>query len=468
MAPGRKRVALLIFFPAAVLAAYLAVGPVCDPLPSLRLSQANGAPDLPAAVPGQLVVKYRQPMVAAAERIVNGTVGSKEVSKVSDLGVSLVAVEPGISTQAAAQRYRSLPQVEYAEPNAIVRADMTPNDPFYVGRQQWYYDAIGAPKAWDVETGKPYIVVAVLDTGVDITHPDLKDAIWTNRGEIAGNGVDDDGNGCVDDVHGCNYVRSSQACPAPQDPPNGNIDDDDGHGTFVAGIIAARGNNGIGVIGVAPNVTIMPVKVLDCQGLATGLEAAEGIEYAAKAGASVINISFTSQLDSTPLHDAVNEAHDRYGVTIVAATGNTGGNQVLAPARYDNVIAVSASDHSTIRGKAWFSNWGPEVTVTAPGVDIASTVPAKFCARWTCFGSEPYAMSDGTSFSTALVSGAAALLLSSGRVLTPDQVEALMVKTALPLPDSVFHGWDGAGLIQLDKALEGKSYQLGLTAVTKN
>jgi subtilisin family serine protease len=459
-----------------VLAAYLAVAPAGNLLPVSR-SQASGPNGQPDAVPGELIVKYRQPMAAAAERIVNSAVGSKQVARANDLGVSLVTVTAGASADVAAQRYRSLPQVEYAEPNVIVQADMTPNDPLY-SRQQWYYDEIGAPKAWDVETGKPYVIVAVLDTGVDITHPDLQGAIWTNRGEVADNGVDDDSNGCIDDVHGCNFLRASTppatASCAMVSEPDGTIDDDDGHGTFVAGIIAARGNNRIGVIGMAPDVTIMPVKVLDCQGTGTALAAAEGVVYAAKEGASVINISFGAKPDSpdsATLQQAVNQAHDVYGVTIVAAAGNTalsGDSAVTAPANYPNVIAVSASDHSASGGKALFSNWGPEIDLTAPGVDIVSTVPAKFCAHMGCFGSEPYASSDGTSLSTPLVSGAAALLLSSGRVSTPDQVKALLEDTASRLPDASYPNWDGSGMIQIDKALAGKSYQLGLTALTKN
>jgi subtilisin family serine protease len=457
------------------LAAYLAIAPAGNLLPVSR-SQASGPSGQPDAVPGELIVKYRQPMVAAAERIVNSAVGSTEVARANDLGASLVAVPAGASTDDAAQRYRALPQVEYAEPNVIFQADMTPNDPFY-GRQQWYYDDIGASKAWDMETGKPYVIVAVLDTGVDITHPDLQGAIWTNRGEVA-NGIDDDGNGCVDDVNGCDFVLpptppDTTTCSTVSDP-NGNIDDDEGHGTFVTGIIAARGNNGIGVIGTAPNVTILPVKVLDCQGKGTAWDAAEGVAYAAREGAAVINISFGSKVDSpdsATLQKEISKAHDAYGVTIVAAAGNTAESAdtaVVAPARYADVIAVSATDHSATNGKAPFSNWGPEIAVTAPGVDIVSTVPAKFCARMACFGSDPYGSASGTSLSTPLVSGAAALLLSSGRVSTPDQVKALLQETAAPLPDGAYHNWDGAGLIQIDKALGGKSYQLGLTALTKN
>ncbi len=470
----RKRLSLLISL-LTLLAVFSAFAPVGG-FPTISRSNASSAADQPDAVPGQLLVKYRQPMAAAAERIINSAVGSEQVSRANDLGVSLVAVSNGISTETAAARYRSLPQVEYAEPNIIFQADMTPDDPLYA-RQQWYYDEVGAPKAWDVTTGKPYIIVAVLDTGIDGTHPDLQGAIWTNRNEVAGNGVDDDGNGCIDDVHGCDFVApptppDTSRCSAPL-VPDGSVDDDDGHGTLVSGIIGARGNNGIGVIGMAPNVTIMPVKVLDCEGKGTAMAAAEGVLYAAKEGANVINISFGSKADSpdsATLQQAINKAHDA-GVTIVAAAGNTGetnDTSVAAPARYPNVIAVSASDHTANSGKAPFSNWGPEVAVTAPGVDIVSTVPAKFCESIGCIANEPYASASGTSVSAPLVSGAAALLLSSGRVSTPDQVKALLQQTAARLPAGAYPNWDGAGMIQIDVALGGKIYQLGVPALTKN
>jgi subtilisin family serine protease len=346
---------------------------------------------------------------------------------------------------------------------------MIPNDPFYVGRQQWYYDLVNAPKAWDVETGKPGVIIAVLDTGLDVTHPDLKDNVWTNTGEIAGNGIDDDGNGCVDDTHGCNFADSSIACAGAHAAPNSEIADDNGHGTFVAGVAAAKGNNAIGVTGMAPNATIMPVKVLDCEGAGTALAATQGILYAAKNGAKVINMSFGADEDSLTLRAAIAEAHDRYGVVIVAATGNSGGAVVTFPARDESVIAVSATDHRSPDTKAPFSNWGPEVTVTAPGVDIASTLPTKFCGPgWSCVSGQPYALGSGTSFSAPLVAGAVALILSKGPPMSPDAVKSRLMTTADDLPDGAYAHWDGAGRIQTDLALEGKSYQVGVSGIVRN
>ncbi len=402
---GYRRTALLIALPAMLLAAYLALAPVCNPLAN-HPNVATGRSNPLDAAPGELLVKYRQPMFPLGRRVVNGVVGATEVGEIGELGVSRVAVEPGLSLEEAARRYDSVPQVEYAEPNVIFRTQMIPNDPFYVGRQQWYYDLVNAPKAWDVETGKPGVIIAVLDTGLDVTHPDLKDNVWTNTGEIAGNGIDDDGNGCVDDTHGCNFADSSIACAGAHAAPNSEIADDNGHGTFVAGVAAAKGNNAIGVTGMAPNATIMPVKVLDCEGAGTALAATQGILYAAKNGAKVINMSFGADEDSLTLRAAIAEAHDRYGVVIVAATGNSGGAVVTFPARDESVIAVSATDHRSPDTKAPFSNWGPEVTVTAPGVDIASTLPTKFCGPgWSCVSGQPYALGSGTSFSAPSLRG---------------------------------------------------------------
>jgi len=471
---ARKRAVSLTVLSLGLVAAFLSVVPVCNPPLPGAPSIAEGSSAAADAVPGELLVKFREPMVVASRQATYSALGGREVGRIDDLGVSVVAVDPNLSLEEAAQRYRSLPNVEYVEPNLILKADFTPNDSFFIGRQQWYYNQIGATKAWDTEKGDPSVIVAVLDTGVDVTHPDLSPNIWTNPGEIAGNGVDDDGNGCVDDVHGCNFVDDSPSCTYLLPAPNNHMDDDAGHGTFASGVVAAKGNNQIGVSGVAPNVTIMPVKVLDCQGMGTASAAAEGIIYAAKEGARVINMSFGAEggsaADLQTISAAIDEAHDRYGVVVVAAAGNSNRGIVSFPARYGKVIAVSASDHLKPDTKAPFSSWGPEVAVTAPGVDIASTLPTRFCGlEWSCFGSnQPYALGSGTSFSTPLVSGAAALILSKGP-MSPDQVKNRLMKTALDLPDGIYPHWDGAGRIQIDLALvEAISFQVGASGVTKN
>jgi subtilisin family serine protease len=464
----RIRTALLIALPAGLLAAYLTLAPVCNPLKSTP-GVATGRSDPLDAAPGELLVKYRQPMFALSRRVVNDAVGAKEIGQIGDLGVSRIAVDPGVSLEEAARRFGSVPEVEYAEPNIIFRTQTVPNDPFYVGRQQWYYDLINAPKAWDVEKGEPSVIIAVLDTGMDITHPDLKDNLWTNRADVAGNGLDDDANGCVDDVHGCDFAETSTACPGAQAGPNPDVDDDNGHGTFVAGIAAARGSNGAGVTGMAPNVMIMPVKVLDCEGAGSALAATQGVLYAAKSGARVINMSFGADEDSLTLRAAIAEAHDRYGAVIVAAAGNSGEASVAFPARDDQVIAVAASDHRNPDAKAPFSNWGPQVTVAVPGVDIMSTLPAKYCGPgWSCVSGQPYALGSGTSFAAPLVAGTVALILSKGPPMSPDAVKSRLTTTAVDLPDGAYTHWDGAGRVQADLALEGKSYRVGVSGIVRN
>jgi subtilisin family serine protease len=464
---SRKPFVLSLMLIASLGAAFLALAPVCGPLHHAKV--AMGRDSSLDAVPGELLVKYRDPMLPLGRRIVNGAIGAKEIDKIDEINVSRVAVEPGLSLEEAARRYATVPQVEFAEPNVVFHTQVAPNDPLYASRQQWYYDLTGAPKAWDVTRGNPGIVVAVLDTGVDVNHPDLKNNIWTNAGEIPDNGVDDDGNGYVDDVHGYNFAARNVECAGSQEPANPDIEDDNGHGTFVAGIVAASGNNNIGVTGMAPNVKVLPVKALDCKGSGTALAATVGLLYAAKSGARVVNLSFGSDDVSEVLHAAVVEAHDHYGVVIVAAAGNAGSSKVTYPARDERVIAVSASDHSVTGAKASFSNWGPEVAVTVPGVDIASTLPAQFCgAEWSCIGNQPYAVGSGTSFSTPLVAGAAALILSKDPQLSPDQVKSRMMSSALDLPDGGFPHWDGAGRLQADLALEGKTYQVGVSGIVRN
>jgi len=461
--------ALVGLFGLCFLAAFYLIGPSCaissHPLSTIATAQEETV----EAVPGELIVKFRESTGPSMRMAALQVAGAQEIERIDELGVSLVAIAPDTSPIEEAERYREMPEVEFAEPNYIFRADMTPSDPFYLGRQQWYYNLIGAPAAWDSQTGSASTVVAVLDTGIDKTHPDLKDSLWRNPGETPGNGVDDDGNGCIDDVNGCNFVGNVPSCPNIGNAPNNRPEDDEGHGTFVSGIIAAKANNNIGVAGVAPGVKIMPVKVLDCQGAGTALAAMQGLLYAARSGAKVVNISFGSDMESAILSNAIDQAYDQYGVTIVASAGNSSKGLVAFPARHPKVIGVSASDHRQPDAKASFSNWGTGVTVTAPGVDIASTVPANLCGiEWFCFGSKPYAVAKGTSFSSAIVSGAAALIVSSQPDITPAAVRDRLRFTAKNLPDETYSDWDGAGLIQIDQALVWQAYRIGLSGVTRN
>src|SRR5436309_1680061 len=205
---------------------------------------AAASPDASTYLPGQLLIKLRPAQSGAAPQTVSQLAGARVKATLPNLGWQLVQLPPGMSVHAAIEYYRNLPGVAYAEPNYRIRLFATPNDP----RRDalWGLDKINAPQAWDQSTGDPGIVVATVDTGIDYNHPDLAANVWTNPGEIPGNGIDDDQNGYVDDVHGYDFVNN-----------DGDPMDDFSHGTHVAGTIGAIGNNGIGVAGVDWHVRLM-------------------------------------------------------------------------------------------------------------------------------------------------------------------------------------------------------------------
>jgi subtilisin family serine protease len=253
--------------------------------------------------------------------------------------------------------------------------------------------AIGAQEAWTQSNGSG-VVVAVLDTGVQISHPDLAGNIWTNSGEIAGNGIDDDANGVVDDVHGANAFDGSA-----------NIDDDNGHGTHVAGIIAARKGNGIGGSGLAPGAKIMPVKVLDANMAGTTDSLAAGIRYAVDNGARILNVSVNSDQPADALKSAVDYAAQK-GAIIVASAGNNGRNIDLLPSYPASLTsaAVFSIAAETADGVLWnLSNTGLlSVDLAAPGEHIASTATGS-----------GYQSRTGTSAAAPFVSASLALLSSA-------------------------------------------------------
>jgi len=210
------------------------------------------APDWSAPhVPGQLLVKFSDASPAAASALTAQT-GMAVQDTIPQLGIAVVAApEAGTSAELAATAavLEASPAVEWAEPNYTFTLDAIPNDPYY-STQDPYLSRLEMPASWDFTTGQPAVIIAVLDTGVYLDHPDLASGIWTNPREIPDNGIDDDGNGFIDDVHGWNFALNNKV-----------VADDHGHGTHVAGIAAARINNGIGIAGMAGAATIMPVKV---------------------------------------------------------------------------------------------------------------------------------------------------------------------------------------------------------------
>jgi subtilisin family serine protease len=261
--------------------------------------------------------------------------------------------------------------------------------------RNWGIDRIGAADAWKYATGEG-IVVAVLDSGIDYDHADLDANIWVNDGEIAGDGIDNDGNGFIDDVNGWNFSSSGLA---------NNINDVNSHGTHVAGIIAAE-SNGEGTVGVAPDAEIMGVKVLSDSGFGGWSGIAQGIDYAVQNGAKIINMSLGGATLSTAVFNAVARAQEA-GVIVVAAAGNNGGSQAMNPAalaaQFDNVISVANSTtNDTLAGNSNYSIDGTTVDLAAPGTGIRSTTP-----------NDNTGTKSGTSMAAPMVSGAAAVLWSA-------------------------------------------------------
>lgn len=266
------------------------------------------------------------------------------------------------------------------------------NDPD--AHKNWAPGRIGTSEAWKVSTGEG-IVVAVVDTGVDVGHVELDDNIWTNPGEIAGDGIDNDRNGFVDDVHGWNFGPSGA---------DADIMDRHNHGTHVAGIIAAEADNGVGMHGIAPDAEIMAVKVLNDKGSGDYADIAAGIDYAVENGARIINMSIGgSEGGSAVVGEAISRARDA-GVLVVAAAGNKARSEASYPAHftdtYDNVLSVAAL--STFERLAPYSNRskdGSTVDLTAPGSSVYSTVPG-----------DSYKYMTGTSMAAPVVAAAAAIV----------------------------------------------------------
>jgi len=355
------------------------------------------------------------------------------------LNVARLQVPPG-EEEAVIQRLQRDPLVDYAELDYQVHAQEVPNDPRWA--EQWGPNQISAPQAWDITHGLD-VVIAVLDTGIAAGHPDLRNQLWTNLGEIPNNGLDDDGNGQVDDVHGWHFYQN---CTGTVCTPYENhvIEDDNGHGTHVAGIAGAESDNGVGIAGVSWGAQLMTVRVLDKYGDGYYSDVAAGIIYAADNGAQVINLSFGGEQPSQLLQDAVDYAHQR-GVLVIAAAGNDGGS-VLYPAACNHAMAVAATDRNDRHSS--FSNEGPEVDIAAPGESILSTWP------WL----NGYFTKRGTSMATPHVSGAAALLWAWRPTYTHDQIQHRLETMADDVNSAQYPGHDaqlGWGRLNAHRALTG-------------
>jgi len=311
---------------------------------------------------------------------------------------------------------QSDPDVQYAQPNYIYHICRVPNDPDFP--DQYAHQLIQMPDAWDISTGSRDVVVAVLGTGVDVNHPDLKENIWTNAGEIPDNEIDDDENGYVDDVHGWNFDTNSNDIS-----PLVDYTGVDGHETMVAGVIAAVGDNDEGVCGINWQCSVMPLRI---SVYITTTEIAEGLDYAAANGADIVNMSFGSDEfgpDGDPIvKEAIDSAYEA-GVLLVASAGNADTERINYPAGYYNVMAVSSTDGEDI--KTGHSSFGPWVDIAAPGTDIVTTDLAG-----------EYIATAGTSFSAPYVAAVGGLILSHRPDLSHVEIRAILENTT----DPVYYG----------------------------
>ncbi len=393
---------------------------------------------------GELIIKFKP---GASQSSINRILADLRATPIHRFGrirAEHDRIGGTMSVPEAIARYKDHPAIQLIEPNYIFSISRTPDDLRFselwglrnTGQTGGIPGAdISATDAWDTNTGSSNVIVGVIDTGIDYTHPDLAGNIYTNAGETPGNGIDDDGNGFVDDVRGWDFVNQDN------DPM-----DDNGHGTHVAGTIGASGNNGIGVTGVNWSVRLMPLKFLNSEGSGTAADAIAAIEYATQMGVDIMNNSWGGSEYSEALRLAIVDASNA-GIFFVAAAGNSGANSDRSPEypasfNVPNVISVAATDH--FDQLANFSNYGAtSVDLAAPGVDILSTLP-----------SAGYGVFSGTSMATPHVSGVLALVLAQYPGITLQVGKTLLLNSVDKLPGLNRRVLSG-GRLNAARALEG-------------
>ncbi|PLS01487.1 S8 family serine peptidase [Neobacillus cucumis] len=398
---------------------------------------------------GEVIVKYKNAYTTESLGALAAKLSLKTKKNLGNTNTKLVSFNPKIPIENVLSALNAAPQIEYAEPNYLIKPDAV-SDPQY--GQLWGMKNtgqtiqgikgkagidIGAEGAWAVTKGSSSVIIGVIDTGVDINHPDLKAQIWKNPGEIAGDGIDNDKNGYVDDVNGWDFYN--------QDNTVFDAADGDEHGTHVSGTIAGTANT-IGVIGLAPNVKIMPLKFLGPDGGYTS-DAILAVNYAKAKGVKITNNSWGGGGFSQALYDAIKGSNSLF----LAAAGNDGTNNDSSPhypSNYDlpNILSVAALDNTG--NLAYFSNYGAKtVDIAAPGQDILSTVPG-----W--FGDYTYAYDyfSGTSMATPHVTGEAALILSKFPTYTSAVIKDTILKKSTALSSLTGKVLAGS-MARADKAL---------------
>src|SRR2546430_16255044 len=360
---------------------------------------------LPHHVPGSFAL--RSVRTADVQRVV-ATIDGTFLSEIKELNTVTVRLSPPASIVDTIRKLQGMAGVRYAEPNYVYQLFLTPDDPFFSSKQ-WGPQRINAPAAWDITAGSPNTVVAVVDSGIDGTHPDFSGKVLA-------------GTNCTTDT-----------LPPPS------------HGTHAAGIAAAIGNNGTGIAGINWTAGILPIKVCNASGSCTNSDISCGVVFGVTFAISnpslrvVENLSLGGPGYAQQLKDAFDYALQNK-VLVVASSGNDGKSTVLFPAGYPGVMAVGAS--TPTNGRAAFSTYGTHLSVIAPGVDIYSTVPGG-----------GYSLMTGTSMAAPHVAGVAALILALSPGLSPAQVRSQIERTATHLGSSAFDPQFGWGVVNAAAAL---------------
>jgi len=410
----------------------------------IMLAVSAGARDL--YVPGEILVKFKPGRVSAAtvnslksqfgvkttENVFKQNKVSAQAATADLPDLSLIyslTYSSTLDAREVAQAFSRDPNVEFAEPNYYVHMSAVPNDPSYATKQ-WHLNNTGqtggtagadidAQLAWDANQGSTSVVVGIVDSGIDLDHPDLTANLWHNTDEIPNNAIDDDGNGYVDDYDGWDFVSLDKT---PEPVPGIGTNDGVIHGTHVAGIVSAVTNNGVGVAGVSWKCKVMAVKILDADGDSTTTRAVNGMKYAIDNGAQIVNCSFGGSYSS--LFDSIVDYIYGLGGLIVVAAGNTNSDidanresPVCNDRGANKVLGVASTDDDD--AKSSFSNYGSTyVDVCAPGSSIYSTYFDNGVVPFNV----AYGTASGTSMSTPVVCGIAALLLSQNSSLTNVQL----------------------------------------------